>query len=118
MTKLLGLALVAAVVAGQRPAEPQMMVNGVGASSCGLWLEAYAGRSSPTDARIHQFDSWLDGYATAVNANAPALPGVVADVLKTDQAGRHAFFARYCGDHPVEPYFKAVQALLDELRKR
>jgi hypothetical protein len=88
-----------------------------GAAPCSTWLEGFANREDPKDIRLKQFDAYLHGFATAYNVYAFNEPNATDDILKTsDLARMHAYLENYCRTSPVEIYYKAVRALLDDLR--
>jgi len=102
----------------RKPEDRQVAVYSLGQESCGLWLDAYAKRNTGRDIRLVQFESYLEGFATAYNIYGPDTGGTQNHILSTDVYAQRAFLERYCREHPIDSYLNAINALFRELRKK
>jgi hypothetical protein len=109
--------ITAATPQSRKAEDPQVAIYSLGTNSCGLWLDAYANRHKEKDVRLLQFDAYLHGFASAYNLYGPD-NNRPRSILSTDEYAQHAFLERYCREHPIDHYVKAITALFDELLKR
>jgi hypothetical protein len=93
------------------------VVYGVGASSCGAWLDAREGaKKNKNDVRHIQFESYLDGFASAYNwyvDDAPSAKGVLGEM---DVYGQRSYLDKYCRDNPTHAFVAAANELLVHLK--
>lgn len=99
------------VLEQQQPnAERSIPVYGVGATSCGEWLDARRGEKENTlDVRSQQFEDWLGGFLTGYGYFFDrAHPGI----WKTDVAGMQAFIDQFCEKNPTRVFLAAATAFV------
>jgi hypothetical protein len=100
------------------PADRPVAIYAVGNESCAVWLDVYAHRDD-RDARLVQFDAYLNGFATAYNIYGPDdLTARGNNVLTSPPLLQHASLETYCRDHPLDLYLDAVNQLLRDLRAK
>lgn len=123
----LWIALVVSISAGPTPLVAQTergegqslgktaMVYDFGQRSCGFWLEVRATREDPSDIRFIQAQDWISGFISAYNWYIHP-GGNVA--WRTDREGLYAWLDKHCQENPTVLFVKAVNKLIEHLRKR
>lgn len=89
----------------------QIVIQGFGSSSCGLWTEVRANRHNPSDLRFLQAQEWISGYLSAYNAYVSP-SGNVAGTGKTDQEGMYVWIDQYCQGHPTTYFVTALEQFI------
>ena len=112
-TKSIGLAL---VIATALPAESKAAGAwniGVGATSCGEWLEARSDPDPIVRSREHFYVSWVQGYLVGLNfANPKEYPD------PPDGSAIAPWLDNHCRNHPLDELIQAANDLsLDLLRR-
>jgi hypothetical protein len=95
-----------------RATEPQYLVLGNGAQSCGTWIE-----DRRTNNDIWRDDrTWILGYITGINY-ALAITGKKNGVLgrNDDPTALVAWMDNYCATHPLDTIARAAVVLVDQL---
>ena len=99
----------------QQKDEDTVTIYGLGTAPCRTWTEAReSARTSQTDSRQAQFESWIYGYASAYSIFGRGSH----DVLRTDTAGFRTFLDGYCRDNPSDIFQTAVTELIKDQLKR
>jgi hypothetical protein len=78
-----------------------------GGLSCGAYLKDI----STSPAKKNAYEWWVAGLVTGTNLTK-------GRTVSTDIAGITAWLKRYCDEHPLEPFMKAVIELDKELDKQ
>jgi hypothetical protein len=99
------LALFACTVATAAPNEPLPWVAGIGAQSCGQFLEAVRTKNEPL---VLHYITWTQGYMSGVNS----LKDAQAKNLKADAGTIRAYLTKHCQDKPLDDFTGAVQGLI------
>lgn len=81
---------------------------GIGAKSCGAWIEARARRGEFARDDEYALTSWSLGYLSAVGNYGPKL-------RHTDSDGVKVYLDHYCAAHPVANFSDALDAMVKEL---
>ncbi len=95
-----------------------VMVYSPGTVSCGVWLDArQAADKNQLDIRIHQFDAYLLGFATAFNYYA--IQNGTRDILgNTDHYAARFYLDNYCRNNPTDTLVHAIQDLMLHLQTK
>lgn len=93
----------AVMVTGQRP--QNFMAYGPTTQSCGTFS------ARDQDSR-RTFEWWVLGFVSGAGRESEE------PFEKTDSAALEAWIAKYCVDHPLDPFTTAAIKLVDELKAR
>lgn len=96
------LALVASIVQGSGRAAPSVFVYGLGANSCGVWIEKRRQNDHFSMAQ------WMLGYISAAGYFGP-------DLREGDSAAFVAYMDNYCQANPLHQFAEGVRRLINEL---
>ena len=96
------------------------ILMGVGASSCGEWLQFRSaqinnGNIQQISAAL-QAEAWIDGFLSGFNIGKPPGP----DLLQSQPNGfaLNAWVDNYCRSKPLDPIASAAIALVKDLQQR
>ena len=94
----------------------KFQVYGVGYDSCGKFIVVISkSQKGKKNKSLVPYSIWLEGYMSAFNALSE---NTFSLDTKADDTDRMAFIEKYCREKPLDGYFKAVLALMDELYPR
>jgi len=93
------------------PAAHSMEATSYGSAdkSCGVYLDARSQRDIVYFDASAEFTNWLGGYLSGVNAMSLRTDNVLGKAELSDAV---SWLERYCSDHPLTSFGKAVDALV------
>jgi hypothetical protein len=95
-------------------AEESYPIAGMGAASCGKWIEARELREPSMDALL---TAWVQGFLSGMNTQRYALTRKEMVPLP-DPPSILAYVDKYCRDNPLQGIFEASTKLYIDMEKR
>jgi hypothetical protein len=120
------LVLAVVLISGTAHAD-EILVIGAGQKTCGSFISAVGDappgqfplvntRHGEFDGELRNYQSWLMGFATGVNAEQAENQG--QQIFKVDIAAIDLWMRNWCNRHPTQTVFEGALAFRTEMRKQ
>ena len=88
-------------------------ILGIGAKSCGTWVQAREGRGQIPEAAQDEFTEWAEGYLSGVSDWTSFNP-----TRRLDVGALQTWVDSYCQNHPLDLFAGALNALIRSRSRR
>jgi hypothetical protein len=105
MKLICGLGLIATILVQATSAGAEFATLGPGSLSCSRFAAAYRDNPETMD---NLFYAWAEGFMSGANI---AKRGTYRDLAAMQVNDQKAYLRRYCDEHPLQDYLRAVMEL-------